>query len=313
MVACVVVPILANGVRAWGTILPRSISAIEAAAGFDHIIYGWVFFAIVIALILAGAWRDVLRPPLRRAPVDASGAIIASPLLGRLEGLAHCGRWRRLPRWRPSRWGRKCWARPPTVWPTLPPRIDLPQVAGLAADRLRPPGLVGTARRRVPRHRLLGRYAATCRQRGRRVHRALSRAGRRTRAGRLRPGRAGAAKAAWDWQAPGPTSWAARATGCCAEGRGAPSRRDLVSQRRDADRQQRPLKLATMQDKICLLRARPPYAMLILTAEQRATHPAERSPSGLSHARPARSMRGWTAWPACASERPMCGLPEYSI
>ena len=29
----------------------------EFAAGFDHIFYGWIFFALVVAMVLAGAWR----------------------------------------------------------------------------------------------------------------------------------------------------------------------------------------------------------------------------------------------------------------
>ncbi|MEM7688269.1 MAG: exosortase A [Pseudomonadota bacterium] len=57
MLAAVVVPVFANGVRAWGTIYIAQFAGLEFAAGFDHIIYGWVFFAIVVALVLAGAWR----------------------------------------------------------------------------------------------------------------------------------------------------------------------------------------------------------------------------------------------------------------
>ncbi|NQX96234.1 MAG: exosortase, partial [Erythrobacter sp.] len=56
MVASVIVPVLANGVRAWGTIYIAQFAGVEFAAGFDHIVYGWVFFAIVVALVLAAAW-----------------------------------------------------------------------------------------------------------------------------------------------------------------------------------------------------------------------------------------------------------------
>ena len=35
----------------------------EFAAGFDHIIYGWVFFAIVMAIVLGGAFRFFDREP----------------------------------------------------------------------------------------------------------------------------------------------------------------------------------------------------------------------------------------------------------
>ncbi len=58
MAASVAVPILANALRAWGTIyVAEQSGSVDFAASFDHVIYGWVFFAIVIALILGVAWR----------------------------------------------------------------------------------------------------------------------------------------------------------------------------------------------------------------------------------------------------------------
>lgn len=63
MAACVIVPILANGVRAWATIFVAQYVGAEKATGFDHIVYGWVFFAIVIAVLLGAAWRFVEREP----------------------------------------------------------------------------------------------------------------------------------------------------------------------------------------------------------------------------------------------------------
>ena len=61
--ACVVVPILANGVRAWGTIYAAQWFGADVAAGFDHIVYGWFFFALVLALVLGVAWRWFEREP----------------------------------------------------------------------------------------------------------------------------------------------------------------------------------------------------------------------------------------------------------
>ncbi len=63
MLACIVVPIVANGIRAWGTIYIAQSQGVEFAAGFDHIFYGWIFFAIVLALILGIAWRHFERDP----------------------------------------------------------------------------------------------------------------------------------------------------------------------------------------------------------------------------------------------------------
>lgn len=65
MLACIVVPVLANGVRAFGTIWAAELTSVEAATGFDHIVYGWVFFGLVVAGVLALAW-----PWFDRAPDD---------------------------------------------------------------------------------------------------------------------------------------------------------------------------------------------------------------------------------------------------
>ncbi len=56
MVAAIIIPVLANGVRAWGTIYAAELTSATFAGGFDHIIYGWVFFGLVMALLMAGAW-----------------------------------------------------------------------------------------------------------------------------------------------------------------------------------------------------------------------------------------------------------------
>ncbi len=54
---CVVAPILANGVRAFATIYAAHLTSVAAATGFDHIVYGWFFFAFVMALVIAIGWR----------------------------------------------------------------------------------------------------------------------------------------------------------------------------------------------------------------------------------------------------------------
>lgn len=63
MAASIIVPILANGVRAFATIYVAQFVGAERAAGFDHIVYGWVFFAIIVAALLAAAWRFFERDP----------------------------------------------------------------------------------------------------------------------------------------------------------------------------------------------------------------------------------------------------------
>ncbi len=57
MAVAVIVPIIANGLRAFGTIYVAHLTTVESAAGFDHVVYGWFFFAIVMALVMAIGWR----------------------------------------------------------------------------------------------------------------------------------------------------------------------------------------------------------------------------------------------------------------
>ena len=63
LLACVIVPVLANGVRAWATIFLAQYVGAEAAGSFDHVVYGWFFFGIVIALILGVGWHWFERDP----------------------------------------------------------------------------------------------------------------------------------------------------------------------------------------------------------------------------------------------------------
>jgi len=82
LAACVIVPIIANGIRAWGTIVIAHHRGLDFAAGFDHIFYGWIFFGIVIAVILGLAW------PFFDKPADAPAfdpARLRGGFAGRIE------------------------------------------------------------------------------------------------------------------------------------------------------------------------------------------------------------------------------------
>jgi exosortase A len=70
---CFVVPIIANGLRAYGIILIAYLSNGPNAVWFDHIIYGWVFFSLVtVVLFLIGlAMRDAV--PARAGAAAAPG------------------------------------------------------------------------------------------------------------------------------------------------------------------------------------------------------------------------------------------------
>jgi exosortase A len=70
---CLVAPVIANGIRAFGTIWVAQYRGAKAAGSFDHIVYGWIFFAIVIVIVLAIGWRffdwAADAPPVDRAAV----------------------------------------------------------------------------------------------------------------------------------------------------------------------------------------------------------------------------------------------------
>lgn len=56
LLMALVIAVLANGVRAFGTIYVAHLTSSDFAVGFDHVVYGWVFFGIVIALVMAAGW-----------------------------------------------------------------------------------------------------------------------------------------------------------------------------------------------------------------------------------------------------------------
>ncbi|WP_245841515.1 exosortase A [Sphingomonas lenta] len=149
MLACVVVPVLANGVRAFGTIWAAELTSIEAAAGFDHIVFGWVFFALVMAGVLALAW-----PWFDRAPDEPAfdPAQLQGPVRHRLDllpaALLVVATGAAAPAWSVAIGGRA---------QSLPSRIYLPDLPGwtrasLSRTAAWEPRYLGAD------HRLLGRY-----------------------------------------------------------------------------------------------------------------------------------------------------------
>ena len=64
IVASFIVPIVANWVRAYMIVMIGHLSGMKYAVGVDHLIYGWVFFGVVmIALFWVGSfWREDLGP-----------------------------------------------------------------------------------------------------------------------------------------------------------------------------------------------------------------------------------------------------------
>lgn len=75
-------PVFANGLRAYGIVLLGHWSDMRLAVGVDHLIYGWVFFCLISLLLFwTGArWRDAAPPP---APGAAMPPSIPTPGLPR--------------------------------------------------------------------------------------------------------------------------------------------------------------------------------------------------------------------------------------
>jgi exosortase A len=70
-----VVPVLANGLRAYSIVMIAHLTDMKLATGIDHLIWGWLFFGIVMLIIfsIGATWRE----PEAVAPAPASAAVIA--------------------------------------------------------------------------------------------------------------------------------------------------------------------------------------------------------------------------------------------
>ncbi len=60
ILAACIVPIVANGLRAFMIVMIGHFSDMQLATGVDHLIYGWVFFGLVIGIMfyVGSFWRD---------------------------------------------------------------------------------------------------------------------------------------------------------------------------------------------------------------------------------------------------------------
>lgn len=79
MVLCVLVPVVANWIRAYMIVMIGHYSGMTLAVGVDHLIYGWFFFGLVVALLfwIGGYWADPPRP----APTLSGASVAAGPSL----------------------------------------------------------------------------------------------------------------------------------------------------------------------------------------------------------------------------------------
>jgi EpsI family protein len=74
------VPIIANGIRAYLIVMMGHLSGMTAAVGADHLVYGWVFFGLVMLILfwIGSFWREddqvETTPENAPAPVMARAA-----------------------------------------------------------------------------------------------------------------------------------------------------------------------------------------------------------------------------------------------
>ncbi|MCG7495352.1 exosortase A [Vibrio sp. Of7-15] len=66
IILSILLPILANGLRAYMMIIIGYLTDMEHATGFDHLVYGWFFFAFILLLLfwIGSRWSD----PITKEP-----------------------------------------------------------------------------------------------------------------------------------------------------------------------------------------------------------------------------------------------------
>ena len=79
VLASIVVPIVANWVRAYMIVMIGHLSGMKYAVGIDHLIYGWIFFGLVMMLLfwLGSFWREDDVGAHGTAATDKSGPPVA--------------------------------------------------------------------------------------------------------------------------------------------------------------------------------------------------------------------------------------------
>ena len=95
--ASMVVPLVANWLRAYLIVMLGHLSGNELAVGVDHLIYGWIFFGLVIALMfwVGARFRDEARHVATspRAPTREPAASRAALLASALAAVVVAGAW----------------------------------------------------------------------------------------------------------------------------------------------------------------------------------------------------------------------------
>ncbi len=97
VLVALLLPILANGLRAYMIVMIGHLSGMTMAVGVDHLIYGWAFFGLVMLLLfwIGSFWREdrAAPPPARFAVAGARSAPAAKVLAATLGVVACIGVW----------------------------------------------------------------------------------------------------------------------------------------------------------------------------------------------------------------------------
>lgn len=96
--AAILVPIVANWLRAYMIVMIGHLSNNKLAVGVDHIIYGWVFFGLVMLLLfwIGSFWQqDAVPPEGPPLPTNAPASAATAPMLfaAAVAAIAAAGVW----------------------------------------------------------------------------------------------------------------------------------------------------------------------------------------------------------------------------
>lgn len=97
----IIVPIIANGIRAYMIVMIGHLSGMKLAVGVDHLIYGWIFFGLVMFLMfwIGSYWRedqDEVAAPATTSDTAGTADKAASPariFAAALSAVACIGIW----------------------------------------------------------------------------------------------------------------------------------------------------------------------------------------------------------------------------
>jgi exosortase A len=93
IVLSIIVPIIANGFRAYMIVMIGHLSNNKLATGVDHVIYGWVFFGFVMMLLfwVGSKWREPEEAVTKTSASQGNASEKVTTPLGRMAAIAAAG------------------------------------------------------------------------------------------------------------------------------------------------------------------------------------------------------------------------------